>query len=98
MADRSQFDIVLPIAFAKSPGEKSHLMSASIMFDSIGLPLVVTAVFTPLTPPMRRQDALGGGGGGHGGEPTIDVQVGGSALNPVIRPVSLSSLAYMWMV
>jgi hypothetical protein len=36
--------------------------------------------------------------GGRPGEPTIDVQVGGDARNPIVRPVALSSLAALWMV
>lgn len=87
LSDRSNFDVVVPVAMANRPGEKTHLLTSSMAFDTIGLPLISTAVFTPLQPPSRTA-----------AEPSIDVQVGGTALNPVIRPISLSSLRYLWMV
>lgn len=87
LSDRSNFDTIVPVAVANRPGEKTHLLTSNMAFDTIGLPLVATAVLTPLRPPSRTP-----------AEPTIDVQVGGTQLNPVIRPISLSSLRYLWMV
>ncbi|GMK54911.1 hypothetical protein CspeluHIS016_0114970 [Cutaneotrichosporon spelunceum] len=81
LSDRSSFDTVVAVAMANRPGEKTHLLTSSMAFDSIGLPLVATAVLTPLGAPTRAPPEL-----------TIDVQVGGTELNPVIRPISLSSL------
>ncbi|BEI80366.1 hypothetical protein CcaverHIS002_0108950 [Cutaneotrichosporon cavernicola] len=64
LSDRSNFDTVVPVAMANRPGEKTHLLISNMVFDTIGLPLVATAVLTPLRPPTRPP-----------AEPTIDVQM-----------------------
>lgn len=47
--DRTPFDLSRPMAFALSGDvNKSHILSATVTFDSFALPLAATAVFTPL--------------------------------------------------
>lgn len=86
LADRSTFDVTIPVALTRNADPtKTHLLSASVMFDSFGLPLLVSAVFTPLSIEFKPRN-----------EPSMVIQVGGSA-TPMVRPVSLQSLEYLWM-
>ncbi|KAL1409405.1 Transcriptional regulator of nonfermentable carbon utilization [Vanrija albida] len=65
MVDRSTFDITLPIALLRSGSpELTHIMSSQVVFDSFGLPMIVTAVFTPISLPPRDPPA-----------PAVDVPV-----------------------
>jgi hypothetical protein len=125
LSDRNNFDTVLQVGFAKrGDSAKTHLLSSSMQFDSFGLPMAATGLFTALQPlptgPGSNQattstnaattTASGPDSGGPGasvprlsvsagsGEPTIDVQVGGTSSNPIYRPVALSSLAKMWIM
>lgn len=87
LADRSTFDVTVPVALTKNADPtKTHLLSASVMFDTFGLPLVVSAVLTPLTIEYKSRT-----------EPSMVIQVGGTHSNPTVRPVSLQSLEYLWM-
>lgn len=87
LADRSTFDVTVPVALTKNADPtKTHLLSASVMFDTFGLPLVVSAVLTPLSIEYKSRS-----------EPSMVIQVGGSNSNPAVRPVSLQSLEYLWM-
>lgn len=87
LADRSTFDVTVPVALTKNADPtKTHLLSASVMFDTFGLPLVVSAVLTPLSIEYKSRT-----------EPSMVIQVGGSSRNPTVRPVSLQSLEYLWM-
>jgi hypothetical protein len=51
LTDRSSFDTHVPVSFSKRGDQvKTHLLSSSMHFDSFGLPMAATVVFTPLFP------------------------------------------------
>lgn len=111
LADRTSFDTNVMVAFAKRGDQRTHLLNSSMHFDSFGLPMAATVVFTPLfsqganPPPTNNVGGASTSPNASGPpnatpashEPTIDVQVGGDARNPIVRPIALSSLAQMWM-